>query len=267
MYIAERVTRESLYVLEQQLTPKHRYIIEILSVVRAATGKQLERLHFSTPNRATRIRMCNYTLKRMTDLKVLVREREPSGGLGGGSDPYYYALDRPGQVIAWPDKTSRGKYWQDPYPDPTYLRHRLGITEVFVAANEAIKDGFVLRTYQPEPQCWRHLPMELRRRVRPDAYLALSDGQRLHHWFIEVDMGSEWPKRINEKLNTYYRYYQSGYEQHDLKGVFPLVLWLVPDRKRQGQIQALIDRHPQPAQRLFRVELQAEAYQVLTKMS
>lgn len=267
MYIAQRLTQERMYVLRQQLTPTHTAIIKTLGIVRVASRKQLERLHFTTGNSVTRKRMCNYTLRRMTDLGVLVRQRRFSGGIGGGSEAFYYALDRPGQAVAWPDKTSRGKYWEWPYPDPAYVPHRLGVTEVYVVCRESAKAGFILRKYEPEPMCWRRLPMQIARRVRPDAYVSLADEQHIYHWFIEVDMGTEWPKRIHEKLKIYHRYYQSGYEQYDLKGVFPQVLWLVPDQKRKQQIEMVICRQPLDAQKLFRVELQEDAYVVLTGAS
>jgi protein involved in plasmid replication-relaxation len=255
-----------MYVLHEQLTDKHRAIIKTLSIVRVASSNQLKRLHFVSGNSVTQLRMCNYTLTRMTDLGILIRRRRPNGGLGGGSEAFYYALDRPGQAIAWPDRTTRGKYWEWPEPDPAYVRHRLGVTEVYVVCREAAKAGFSLQKYEPEPICWRRLPMHTSRKVRPDAYVSLTDGRRMYRWFIEVDMGTEWPKRIDEKLKIYYRYYQSGHEQYDLKGVFPKVLWLVSDQGRKQQMEAVISRRPPEAQRLFQVELQEEMYQALIGM-
>jgi len=266
MYVVSRFTQERRYAIEQQLTPTHRAIIKTLSIVRVATSKQLERLHFISGNRGTRLRMCNYTLRRMTDLGVLVRWRRPNGGPGGGSEVFCYALDRPGQLIARPDSARRSKHWLYPYPDVTYLPHRLAVTEVYVLAHEAAAHGFTLKKYESEPICWRRLPMHTARTVRPDAYLSLADARYVYHWFIEVDMGTEWPKRINEKLKIYYRYYQSGYEQYDLKGVFPKVLFLVPDLARKQQIEAVIHQQAHDARRLFRVELQSGAYEVLCNL-
>lgn len=252
-----------MYALEYQLTPIHRAIIETLSIVRVASSNQLERLHFISGNSGTRRRMCNYALRRMADLGLLVRWRRPNGGIGGGSESFCYALDRPGQLIARPESARRSKHWQYPYPDVTYLPHRLAVTEVYVVAHEATAHGFTLKKYEGEPVCWRQLAWYTSRTVRPDAYLSLSDGGQTYHWFIEVDMGTEWPKRINEKLNIYYRYYHSGNEQYKLKGVFPKVLFLVPDLARKRQIEAVVSRQPRESQLLFRVELQMDAHRVL----
>jgi len=185
-----------MYALEYQVTPTHRAIIETLSIVRVASSNQLERLHFISGNSVTRRRMCNYTLRRMTNLGLLVRWRRPNGGLGGGSESFCYALDRPGQLIARPESARRSKHWLYPYPDITYLPHRLAVTEVYVVAHEATAHGFTLKKYEAEPVCWRQLAWYTSRTVRPDAYLSLSNGGQIYHWFIEVVSGPRYIQHI-----------------------------------------------------------------------
>jgi hypothetical protein len=255
-----RLTQERMYVIRQQLSPSGRAIIDTLTIVRAASGKQLERLHFTSGTNLSRVRMRNIALRRLTDLGVLTRWRRPNGGLGGGSDVFCYALDRAGQIIAMPDKPN---YWREPYPTAPFLSHRLAVTEIYVLCHEATANGFTLKKFQSEPECWRSLPGYSRRTIRPDALLVLSDGHYGYHWFIEIDMGTERLERIKDKLDLYYRYWASGREQADYK-VFPGVLFLVLDRERKDRIEALIRRQSSHVQRLFRVELQNDAYGVIT---
>jgi hypothetical protein len=249
-----------MYVIQQELSPTAHAIISTMATVRIATGKQIERLHFTNGTNISRVRMRNITLGRLTDLGVLARWRKPSSGFGGGSEPYFYALDRTGQMIAMPDKPN---YWREPYPGASFLAHRLAVTELYVLCHEAIERGFTLRTFEPEPLCWRQLPGYGRRTIRPDAHLVLYNGRYKYYWFIEVDMSTERMERIKEKLDLYYRYWASGKEQVK-HNVFPGVLFLVPDQERKERIEAMIRRQSSHAQRLFRVKLQEDAYGILT---
>ncbi|HUD11234.1 MAG TPA: replication-relaxation family protein [Candidatus Saccharimonadia bacterium] len=95
-----RLTQERMYAIRCQLSPTALTIIDTLAIVRVATSLQIERVHFTAGTSLSRVRMRNLTLRRMSDLGVLVRWRRPNGGLGGGSDAFCYALDRAGQMIA-----------------------------------------------------------------------------------------------------------------------------------------------------------------------
>jgi len=52
---------------------------------------------------------------------------------------------------------------------------------------------------------------------------------------------------------------QSGLEQSRAGGIFPRVLWLVPDQHRQGQMASVISRQPPYARPLFEVALFTDA--------
>jgi protein involved in plasmid replication-relaxation len=254
------LTQERMFAIQQQLSPSAHAIISTLATVRVATGKQIERLHFNNGTNISRVRMRNIALRRLTDLGVLARWRKPNGGHGGGSDSYCYALDRAGQMVAMPDKPN---YWREPYPSAPFLAHRLAVTELYVLCHEIAARGLTLRAFDPEPLCWRQLSGYSRRTIRPDARLVLYDGHYKYYWFIEVDMGTERLERIKDKLKLYSLYRASGKEQAKRK-VFPGVLFLVLDQERKQRIEALIRRQSSYAQQIFWVELQQDAYTVLT---
>ncbi len=248
-----RLTGERLYEIRYQLSSVAFDIID--------TSTQIARLHFTAGTSLSRVRVRNITLRRMTELGVLVRWRKPNGGLGGGSDAYCYALDRAGQMIAFPDKPH---YWREPYPSAPFLNHRLMVTELYVLYQEASRSGWTLRSFEPEPMCWRRTSLyDNKRSLRPDVYLVMSDGKWRYYWFIEVDMSTERLERIKDKLKLYHDYYQSGREQHERK-IFPAVLFLVLDERRKQQIHDLIRRQPKIIQRIARVELQEYAHAAIT---
>ena len=264
------MSRSRVAIVEEQLTPKHRDIIETLAVVRLATSKQIERLYFTSGTKLSRVRMCNLTLRRLNDLGIIDRWRKPNGGLGGGSDPYYYSLARAGQMIAMPDKAN---YWREPYPEAPFLRHRLAVTELYVACRERSDNEWSpsLVKFEFEPACWRKVPTRYFKThiLRPDAFLAIANEGKERARFIEIDMGTERMERIGEKVKLYVDYCASGQEQKHYNGVFPRVVFLVLDEDRKQRMEAYIRpllHKLSPYQDLghiFMVALQAQAYAML----
>ena len=76
--------------------------------------------------------------------------------------------------------------------------------------------------------------------LRPDLYLAIGVGDYEYRYFIEVDRGTEHLPAIVRKAQLYDRYYRSGKEQHN-DGLFPTVLFVVPDRIRLHSIQGALN--------------------------
>lgn len=63
---------------------------------------------------------------------------------------------------------------------------------------------------------------------------------------------------VARKCELYRRYWQSGIEQAQF-GVFPRVLWVVPDQARADALVAVFDRLPAEVQPLFTVAVTGEA--------
>ena len=75
--------------------------------------------------------------------------------------------------------------------------------------------------------------------LKPDAYLELVSREYEDHYFIELDRSTESLTRIVNTCKKYIEYYRSGVEQRQ-HGVFPFVLWIVPDDKRKPAISKAI---------------------------
>ena len=119
--------------------------------------------------------------------------------------------------------------------------------------------GPVLTTFVGEPACWRSFwGPGGRAWLKPDALVALRLGAYEDRWFIEVDRASESLPTISRKCDGYRRYWQSGTEQART-GVFPRVLWIVPDARRAEAVAEVCSRQPAEAWQLFAVAVQGEA--------
>lgn len=71
--------------------------------------------------------------------------------------------------------------------------------------------------------------------MKPDLFaITLCDSYE-DRWFFEIDLATESPIKIIEKCQRYHQYYRSGLEQKQY-GVFPLVVWIVPDGARKESI-------------------------------
>ena len=68
---------------------------------------------------------------------------------------------------------------------------------------------------------------------------------------------------IERKCLTYVGYWRSGIEQRQ-HGVFPLVLWLVPNEERQRKLKEVTQSLVAEVRHLFAVALHGEGPTVLT---
>ncbi len=67
------------------------------------------------------------------------------------------------------------------------------------------------------------------------------NGEFEDRWYVEVDLGTESSTKILDKCRRYHQYYGSGIEQKQF-GIFPLVVWLVPDETRKINLKRHMER-------------------------
>jgi hypothetical protein len=113
-----------------------------------------------------------------------------------------------------------------------------------------------LNHFTTEPACWRYFfaPGGGRLVLKPDALVRIQLGRYTDHWWIEADRSTESRTTLARKCQIYRRYWQAGTEQART-GVFPMVLWLVPDERRLAVLVDVIGRQPADAWPLFSVAL------------
>jgi hypothetical protein len=92
-----------------------------------------------------------------------------------------------------------------------------------------------------EPICWRTYTdaRGATKKLKPDMFAITASDEYEYNWFLEVDRATEAPSTVLRKCAQYAAYYKTGAEQQKYS-VFPVVVWLVPDEKRQKSIASRI---------------------------
>ncbi|WP_176832285.1 replication-relaxation family protein [Geodermatophilus sp. DSM 45219] len=235
-----------------------------LAACRLLTTGQLQRLHFAdhaTEGAASRI--CRRVLARLQRLGVIEHLDRRIGGVRAGSASYVWRVGPVGERLLRQDEGApRGRHKQ---PGLRFVDHVLAVAECSVQLVEADRRGDLeLLATEHEPACWRGFLGAYggAETLKPDLYAVTATTEYEDSWFIEVDRSTESLPTLLKKCAQYERYQRTGREQEQ-RGVFPAVLWVVPDDRRAGVLVAAIRRRYGTDQELFRVTTAASFVSVI----
>ena len=253
--------------LRRELGQRDVECLRSLERVRLLTTSQITRLHFSENSASTQARRARATLRRLRDLRLVVKLGRQVGGVKAGSSGTLFGLTGLGlAVLEVPTSQQRRRtIWE---AKPYFQDHLLAVSELYVQLVEHTRIGNgELLSFEAEPTCWRRFsgtggePITL----KPDAIVRVGIGEYELSTFIEVDLGTESLPAIRRKCQVYLRYWRSGLEQQRA-GVFPRVVWLVPNVHRADGIAAVLKRLSQTDSGLFAVALAEDAVDLLARL-
>ncbi|MEC3979534.1 replication-relaxation family protein [Amycolatopsis sp. H20-H5] len=253
--------------LAAQLSARDLAVLGSLQEFRLMTGAQLRRLHFGSGQVATQARKARASLKRLTEIEVVVRLARRIGGNHAGSEGYVYGLGGWGHAVLDADQVEQRRHRRVIETRPAFLDHILAVGDVAVALDEYQRAGRCqIDELRAEPGAWRQFTGDDRqqRTLKPDGFIRVTVGEYELSSFVEMDMSTESVPTIARKLGVYVDYWRAGQEQQR-HGVFPRVWWLVPDQVRHAAIARTIERLPAGARGLFSVALQSGAVDQLLR--
>ncbi|MEX5710557.1 replication-relaxation family protein [Parafrankia sp. FMc6] len=254
--------------LRDRLSERDMAVLGSLDQLRLATGDQIRRLYVADGSALTQARRTRALLQRLSELGAVVRMDRSVGGIRAGSQGYVYGIAGLGQAVLTLDAPAARRHRRTWETSPAHQNHVLAITELYVSLVEVARGGLIeLLDFQPEPICWRTFSGHAGEPVtlKPDAFIRLGVGDVERSAFVEVDLSTESRTVIARKARTYASYWQTGLEAQR-HGVFPEVLWLVPDERRQTRMREVLGRLPANAQELFAVERRADALPYLSTL-
>jgi hypothetical protein len=247
---AARVSRKQLEQLAGNLQDREHAILQALQHTRYMSSGQVAEFGFSdAASQSAAQRAANRALNHLQDSGLISSLGRRVGGVRAGSSSYVWSLTNPGFRLLNlgndQDNPNAAQPRKRPFePSPRFLNHTLGVTELYIQLLGM--NGVTITNIQFEPQCWREFAGGYntggaKQQLKPDLFAVTSDGNYDDSWFFELDLATEAPSRVVGKCEQYEAYYNSNAEQRQ-SGVFPLVVWIVPDGKRRTAIREHISQ-------------------------
>jgi hypothetical protein len=241
-----------------ELSDRDKAILESLRTHRLLRTSHLQRLYFAAGH-ATASAAAKATMRVLTRLEALAlvaRLERRIGGVRAGSSGIVWQLGSTGDRLL---RTMHGETRRRRYTEPSaaFTAHTLAVADLAVQFHELHRQRAVeLIDLEPEPAAWRSFlaPTGSREWLKPDLFAITASGEFEDHWFLEADLATEHPPVVVRKAHTYQRYAATGMHQAR-HGLFPAVVWVVPDAARKDTLHKALagDRG-----------LQRELFQVIT---
>lgn len=252
---AVRLTAARLRRVHASLSTRDWNLLRMLDAHRFLLTGQLQQFYFhehATNGAASRI--CRRVLARLHELRVIEPLERRIGGVRAGSGSYVWRVGLVGdqllRLAAEDGVRARRKE-----PSTRWLAHCLAIADTHLALVAASRQGSIeLLQVQTEPACWRsYLHFGGTRLIlKPDLYTVIASPAFEESWFLEVDLGNESLPTLLGKCAQYEAYRRAGREQHS-HGVFPRVVWILPDARRADRLALAIQRDQRLDDALYRV--------------
>lgn len=250
------VTRSRVEAVRAQLNSRQIAAVADVGRLGIVTGRQIQRLHYGPSAAAGRL--ARKQTGQLVHWRVLSRLGRIDRAGRPGTHGYVYGAGIVGQRLLDP---GRSRYYPRWTPRPSFMRHALAVSELYVSLREAEKTGpLELVAYDTEPRCWRRFfgPGGARSLLKPDALAVVGLGESEYRYFVEMDCATEHRPQIVAKAKTYIRYWQSGREQAEI-GIFPYVLWVTPDVERSTILTEALSTLPPEYWQLMVVTTAEEA--------
>lgn len=250
-----RVSRRGLAAIAEGLSERDRAILGDLAGFHFLTTRQVEVLHFDGhPTPTTGARLARRSLARLHRLGVITHLGRRIGGVRAGSASFVWRVGTVGDRLLRADAGAVPRQRRKE-PSERHLAHVLAVADVYVQLVTASRAGRLeLVGYKPEPVCWRrYLGAGGHREVlKPDLALTTAIGEYEDDWSVEVDRATESLPTLLRKCRQYEQYRRSGHEQAT-RGVFPRVVWVLPDEPRRVRLADALRHARDLPQGLFRL--------------
>ncbi len=251
----QRTTPARLSRIQRELSQRDLAVLASIDDHRFLTTGQIQALHFldhATSGASSRI--CRRVLARLFAGRLIEHLDRRVGGIRAGSASYVWRIGLVGDQVL---RRARGDGVRARRKEPSarHLDHCLAIADAHLALVTAARARRLeLLRVDTEPACWRdYLGSSGQRDIlKPDLYAVTASDDFEDHWFIEIDRATESLPTLLKKCAQYEHYRRTGREQHD-GGVFPAVVWVVPDEPRETKLRAALAASRSIDRSLYRV--------------
>lgn len=222
---ARRVSRKRRDTRDPVLTDLDLRILDLLCSQRVLTSRQLAALAPENSARTLRYR-CN----RLAKFGLVGRTRPYRER---GSAPHHLWPTRRGEALASGGPPPRGGERRE--PNPLFLAHAAGLSEIYVALKTTLPSGLTLTRFEREAdarESFAAWPAKEERAIAPDAFIEIADadGGQLCA-FIELDRGTMSNRQLRRKAAGYAEYDKAD-AWHARHRFCPALLFITTTEKR-----------------------------------
>jgi hypothetical protein len=246
-------------------TAREREVLVRLGLFRSLNTFQLERFLVPEPGLTAESKrvITKRILAALRKRGLVVPSAHLIGGPGGGSARLVYHLTDAGQraaAVLDPTLSLRERR----RPGSLFVEHTLMCAEAALAFHHAARahPGHELSEWRAD---WQIPELLGSSRVVPDALLTYSTRTWEFDAFVELDLGSERPRRFSAKIAAYLDLYRRGAWRRTLRA-WPLVLTITRSEARASALKRATEellRRARDAGRLSRVEFDFTALPAL----
>lgn len=246
-----------------RLSARDRLILTLLSNHKFVTTRQLQALAFTHhASELSAARTTRRVLQRLGRDGLLASMPRRIGGVyGGAENPVWHLTPTGYRLVHLAAGHADGSApLRIREPSKRIIEHCQAVAEARIAVERTSREFGDISVVQvtTEPDTWRRYagPMGTTEVLKPDLELVTrmtdDDGQYEDRWFLEIDLDTEHPPVVVRQCQQYEDYRRTGLEQ-ERKGVFPLVVWVVPDEARADRLRRAIRAAHRLDAGLFRV--------------
>jgi Replication-relaxation len=210
-------------------------ILSLLQYHRVLTQNQLAAITPEVPARTLRYRCSRLADNGLAGRSRPYRER--------GSAPFHFWPTRRGEALASGGPPPRGGERRE--PNPLFLAHAAGLSEVYVALATTLPAEVKLARFEREGEAREPFASESgrgERAIAPDALIEIAgDDVRPLLAFLELDMGTMSHRRLKQKAAGYAEYgrVEAWRERHPF---CPALLFLTTTEQRARSFLAAMER-------------------------
>jgi hypothetical protein len=217
-------------------------ILSLLSSLRVLTLTQLASLSPETPPRTLRYRTARLAKHGFLGRTRPYRER--------GSAPHHLWPTRKGEAITNGEPSPRGGERRE--PNPLFLAHAAGLSELYVALRTELPEGTRLVLFNREAEARESFTTYAReeRAIAPDACIGIAEADRRKlYGFVELDLGTMSHRQLKAKAAGYGEYVRLE-AWRERNPFCPALLFITTSEKRARSFLAAADREIDSARML-----------------
>jgi hypothetical protein len=259
---------DGLRELLSRLSARDIALLDLLSEHRFLTTHHLQAFCFHDhATLASASRTARRVLARLARDDLIESPARRVGGMEGGSDAAVWQLTAVGQRLR-SLRSGAGAATRVRTPSGRFIEHYLMVADVRLQLVDAERRQLLTTIQvQIEPLCWLRFTglggsTEI---LKPDLAAVTTpagEPEFEDHWYLEADRATESISTVLRQCHAYEACRQSGTVQA-ARGVFPVVVWVVPDERRAINVRRGIRHARGLDEALYRVCLPDELLPLL----